>query len=106
MSIMQCAHQMSADADRPVLDPDDGERADPAAVESADDKRVDEIVGRLQRRYTDKQISAAELESRVRGFYRQFDSASIRSFVAVFVERLVRRSIEEPSLPAPGTSAA
>jgi hypothetical protein len=28
--------------------------------------------------------------------YRQFDTARIQTFVAVFVERLVRRSIEQP----------
>jgi hypothetical protein len=44
-----------------------------------------------------RQGSRTDLERRVRGFHRQFDNAAIRTFVAVFVERLVRRSIEEPS---------
>ena len=35
-------------------------------------------------------------------FYHQFDTARIRTFVAIFVERLVRRSIEQSSVPAAG----
>jgi hypothetical protein len=81
-------------------------RADPAAIEPAYDAQIDEIVGRLRRRYTLKQISPAELEGRVRGFYRQFDTARIRTFVAVFVERLARRSIEEPPPSAASVLAA
>jgi hypothetical protein len=51
-------------------------------------------------------MSPAELEGRVRGFYRQFESARIRTFVPIFVERLVRRSVEQPSQTTPGTAAA
>jgi len=64
-----------------------------------DDDQIDEIVGRLERRYTRDQISSADLDSRVRGFYLDFATARIRNFVSIFVERLVRRSIETPSPP-------
>ena len=70
------------------------------------DEQIAEIADRLQRRYPGERISRADLESRVRGFYRQFDTARIRTFVAVFVERLVRRSIEQPSAAASGAVAA
>ncbi|GIE90937.1 three-helix bundle dimerization domain-containing protein [Actinoplanes regularis] len=65
-------------------------------IDRTDDDQIDEIVGRLERRYTRDQISSADLDSRVRGFYRDFATARIRSFVSIFVERLVRRSIETP----------
>jgi hypothetical protein len=70
-------------------------RADSAKDEPPYDEQIADIAGRLRRRYTNEQISQADLENRVRGFYRQFDTARIRTFVAVFVERLVRRSIEQ-----------
>ena len=60
------------------------------------DEQIAEIANRLERRYPDERISRSDLEDRVRHFYRQFDTAHIRTFVAVFVERLVRRSIEQP----------
>jgi hypothetical protein len=41
----------------------------------------------------------------VRGFYHQFDTARIRTFVAVFVERLVRRSVEQASTTGPGSAS-
>jgi hypothetical protein len=66
-------------------------------VEHPHDEQIAEITDRLQRRYPTGEISPADLEGRVRGFHRQFDTARIRTFVAVFVERLVRRSIETPS---------
>ena len=69
------------------------------------DEQITEIVGRLQQRYSGEQISRAELERRVRDVHRQFNSARIRSFVAVFVERLVRRSIDEPYLTPPRPTA-
>ena len=65
-------------------------------IERTDDDYIDEIVGRLERRYTRDQISSADLASRVRVFYEGFATARIRSFVSIFVERLVRRSIETP----------
>ncbi|GID98217.1 hypothetical protein Adi01nite_76290 [Amorphoplanes digitatis] len=65
-------------------------------IERNDDEQIGEIVGRLERRYTREQISSADLDSRVRGFYRDFAAARIRIFVSIFVERLVRRSIETP----------
>jgi hypothetical protein len=61
-----------------------------------DDQHVTEIVDRLRRRYPDDRISRTDLEARVRGFHSEFDNANIRTFVAVFVERLVRRSLDEP----------
>jgi hypothetical protein len=48
----------------------------------------------------------ASVLGRVRGFHRQFNTARIRSFVSVFVERLVRRSIDQPSAGAPRAVAA
>jgi hypothetical protein len=69
-------------------------------IQQTDDDHIAEIVGRLERRYTRDQISSADLDSRVRGFYLGFAAARIRSFVSIFVERLVRRSIETPS-PTP-----
>lgn len=70
-----------------------GRLASPA-MERSENDQIDEIISRLERRYTRDQISSADLNSRVRGFYRDFATARIRSFVSVFVERLVRRSIE------------
>lgn len=69
-------------------------------------EQITEIAGRLQRRYPSEKISRAELEDRVRGFHAMFDTASVRTFVAVFVERLVRKSIEQPSVAAPGVVTA
>jgi hypothetical protein len=74
-------------------------RAYSAKNEPPYDEQIAEIAGRLQRRYPNEQISRADLEGRVRGFHRQFDTARIRTFVAVFVERLVRRSIEKQEAP-------
>jgi hypothetical protein len=63
----------------------------------AHDKQVGEIVERLRRRYTRTQISIADLDRLVRGFYQQFESARVRTFVAIVVERLVRRTVEAPA---------
>jgi hypothetical protein len=68
----------------------------PAAA-PADSAQIDEIVERLARRYSRQQISVADLRARVRGFYFQYAAARIRTFVVILVERLVRRSIEDPS---------
>lgn len=65
-------------------------------IERTDNDQIEEIVGRLGRRYTRDQISVAELTTRVRTSYNGFAAARIRSFVGIFVERLVRRSIETP----------
>ena len=84
-------------AARPALPASPGTGADPnasATIERTDNENVEEIVSRLERRYTRDQISIAELTSRVRTFYNGFAAARIRSFVSIFVERLVRRSIE------------
>jgi hypothetical protein len=67
-------------------------------VERAEDRQIAEIVDRLRRRYPGEQISGADLEDRVRSSFRQFGPARIRAFVGVFVERLVRRSIEKPTV--------
>jgi hypothetical protein len=81
-------------------------RPDSSQVEPVRDEQIAEIIGRIQQRYPHEQISQAELEGRVRGFHRQFSTARIRTFVAIFVERLVRRSIEETSVGAPRAVAA
>jgi hypothetical protein len=49
--------------------------------------------------------SRTDLENRVRGFHRQFDNVRSRTFVAVFMQRLVRRSIEQ-SFDEPSAVAA
>ena len=74
---------------------DEGQVA-PPAIERNDNDQIEETVSRLGRRYTRDQISIAELTSRVRTFYDGFAAARVRSFVSIFVERLVRRSIEAP----------
>jgi len=74
---------------------DEGQVA-PLAIERNDNDQVEETVSRLGRRYTQDQISTAELTSRVRTLYSRFAAARIRGFVGIFVERLVRRSIETP----------
>jgi hypothetical protein len=60
------------------------------------EQQIAEITGRLARRYSREQISVADLETRVRRFYRGFDTVHVRTFLAILVERLVRRSIDEP----------
>jgi len=59
------------------------------------DEQVDHIVERLQRRYADRQISRTDIERSVRQFSHRFENARIRTFANVFVERLVRKSIDE-----------
>ena len=62
-----------------------------------DEVQIAEIVDRLHRRYPGEQISLVDLESRVRSCFHEFGAARIRTFVGIFVERLVRRSIEYPA---------
>lgn len=69
--------------------------ATPEATVLVLDDQIDDIVERLQCRYNAQQISRTDLEDRVRGSYHQFDGAPIRAFVNVFVERLVRRSVDD-----------
>lgn len=80
--------------------------ADAAKTKSAYDEAIAGIVDRLQQRYPREVVSGSDLEGRVRGVYRQFGTAHLRTYVAIFVERIVRRSIEEPSVAAPDTVAA
>jgi hypothetical protein len=86
----------------PPLGPDlplpGSERAAVPETESAGAVQIDEIVERLSLRFSPEQISEADLRGRVRGFYDQFARARVRTFIAIFVERYVRRSIEAPSL--------
>ena len=70
---------------------------DPLATEQTDDAQISEISQRLQRRYPRERISIADLNRRVDGCYHQFDQARIRTFVAILVEGLVRRSIPSPA---------
>jgi hypothetical protein len=95
MSTAQLSNQTFGQPGPPIPSPPSG------MVEPVYDEQITEIVGRLQRHYPSEQISRAELEGRVRGFHRQFNTARIRTFIAVFVERLVRRSIDEPTIGAP-----
>src|SRR6476660_8170008 len=80
--------------------------ADSPPVGPMYDEQINDIVLRLEQRYPDNQISHVDLERRVRAFHRQFNTARIRSFVSVFVERLVRRSIDQPPVVAPRAGAA
>jgi hypothetical protein len=102
MSTAQLSQQVPASHGQPTSVPHGGARPDAAQIESSYHEQIIEIVGRLQRRYPAERASRADLEGRVRGFYHQFDTARIRTFVAIFVERLVRRSIERSSVPAAG----
>jgi len=77
-----------------------------AEVEPQYDEQIAEVTGRLRQRYPRDPISPADLQDRVRGFHRQFDTARIRTFVAVFVERLVQRSIEQPPVGKAGGGPA
>jgi hypothetical protein len=74
---------------------------EPITVKSSpslsDEKQIAEVVARLRRRFSAEQISSAELERRVRGFHRQFATARVRTFVAILVEHVARRSIETPA---------
>lgn len=104
MSTAQLSNRTSTQIDQPT--PFGRARTGSAEVEPRYDEQIAEITGRLQRRYPREPISPADLEGRVRAFHRQFDTARIRTFVAVFVERLVQRSIEQPPVGKPGGVAA
>jgi len=97
MSTMQLPTQPGPPTPTPLPDAPAGS----PPVEPVYDEQIAEIVGRLEQRYPGDQISRADLEGRVRGFHRQFNTVRIRSFVSVFVERLVRRSIDQPSVGGP-----
>jgi hypothetical protein len=66
---------------------------EPTTVRPDNAAQINEIVDRLSSRYTAEQNSTADLRSRVRGIHQQFDAVRLRSFVAILVEGLVRRSI-------------
>jgi hypothetical protein len=93
--------QASARLGLPAPSPHGYVRASAAKTNSAYEEEIAGIVARLQRRYPSEVVSGLDLEGRVRGVYRQFGTAHLRTYVAIFVERLVRRSIEEPSVAAP-----
>jgi hypothetical protein len=59
-----------------------------------DEWLVAEMVERLQSRYPGAPVDRAVLEGVVREGYREFETARIRTFVAVFVERRVRLFLE------------
>jgi hypothetical protein len=69
------------------------------------DDQIAEITGRLERRYPPERISRSDLEARVRSAYKLFDTARVRTFVAVLVERLVRRSVEQASTTGRGSGS-
>ncbi|MEK8110517.1 hypothetical protein NKG94_51715 [Micromonospora sp. M12] len=58
------------------------------------DAEINDIVDRIRRRYPREQISSSDLRERVAGFYSEFDSARVRNFVVILVERMVRRWID------------
>ncbi|MGN9907604.1 three-helix bundle dimerization domain-containing protein [Phytohabitans sp. LJ34] len=81
------------------------ESGDAAQIRSGYDDEIAGIVDRLEQRYPREVVSGFDLEGRVRRVYRQFGTAHVRTFVAIFVERVVRRSIDEPSVAAFGAVA-
>jgi hypothetical protein len=100
MSIMQLPTQTSTQPGRPAPTTAAGVGSYSSRVEAVYDEQITEIVGRLRQRYPDERISRTELERRVRDVHRQFNTARVRGFIAVFVERLVRRSIDQPTVDA------
>ena len=59
-----------------------------------DERLVAEIVERLQSRYPGAPVDRAVLEGVVRDGFREFATARIQTFVAVFVERRARLFLE------------
>jgi hypothetical protein len=59
-----------------------------------DERQVAEILERLQLRYPGAPVDRAVLEGVVREGYREFETARIQTFVAVFVERRARMFLE------------
>lgn len=59
------------------------------------EEQIEQIVKRLSGRYPTDRISLAELEMEVRDGYRELDDVAVRAFVAVLIERLVRRHFEK-----------
>jgi hypothetical protein len=102
MSTVQLSQQVSASPSQPASAPHGRRRPEAVQIESSYNEQITKIVDRLRKRYPAEQVSREDLESRVRGFYHQFDTARIRTFIAIFVERLARRSIEQSSVPAAG----
>ena len=94
----QVAQQVPAQPIAPDLGPVDSASGEAQSIQHAQNAQISEIVERLQWRYTREQISIADLNRRVNSVYRQFDAARVRNFVAILVERLVRRSIPWPAL--------
>jgi hypothetical protein len=105
MPPVQLPKQTPASLGLPTPTPLGRARPDFAEIQPPNDEQIAAIVSRLQPRYPHEQISRADLEGRVRSFHSQFGTARIKTFVAIFVERLVRRSIEEPSVGTAGTAA-
>jgi hypothetical protein len=73
--------------------PADPVAANASTLDQTNDRQIKDIVEHLQWRYTREQISLPDLSARVNGFYHQFDTVRIRTFVTILVEGLVRRSI-------------
>jgi len=89
----QITRQVPAQPFPPDLAPSGSASVEAQAIEQAQNAQISDIVEHLLRRYTREQISLADLNRRVNGFYRQFDTAHVRNFVEILVESLVRRSI-------------
>jgi len=104
MPTPQVSQQASARPGLPTPPPRGDARADAAETKPAYDEEIAGIVDRLRQRYPRELVSGLDLEGRVQVAYRQFGTAHLRTFVPIFVERLVRRSIEEPSAAAPSAA--
>ncbi|MBG6135823.1 three-helix bundle dimerization domain-containing protein [Longispora fulva] len=72
-------------------------RGFPTPSSELSDLEVDVIVFRLQQRFPLSRISPAEWEHRVRAAFRTFMTARVRTFIPIFVERLVGASIDAPA---------
>jgi hypothetical protein len=64
------------------------------SVQADQERLVAEIVERLQSRYPGAPVDRAVLEGVVREGCREFETARIQTFVAVFVERRARLFLE------------
>jgi hypothetical protein len=103
MSTAEPAQPTLTPAAPPTPTPHNPAAPDSPTIGPGYDEQVNEIVDRLRQRYSREEITPADLEGRVRGFYRRFETARVRTYVAVFVERLVRHSIDDPSPSKPAT---
>jgi hypothetical protein len=66
----------------------------PSAQAARRERLIGEITDRLAVRFPN--ATRHELEDRVRQAYTQFSTSRVQDYLAILVERLVRRSLQEP----------